>query len=96
MALSFEFFVAFTARKWEILFSMAIYRKCETRARVFSQTLAHGNTKNEIRQTNKGSGEEEKSDRIWKDVELTRKKNPDGLAVALAFRPPARGCHSPK
>ena len=36
--------------KNEVPFSMAIeYRKWGTRARVFSQTLAHGNSKNEIR-----------------------------------------------
>ena len=29
------------------------YRKCVTHARVFSQALVHGNSKNEIRQRNK-------------------------------------------
>ena len=29
------------------------YRKCGTHARVFSQTLVYGNSKNEIRQRNK-------------------------------------------
>ena len=36
------------------------YRKWGTRARVFSQTLAHGNSKNEIRQRNKIRKEEER------------------------------------
>ena len=30
------------------------YRKCGTRARVFSQTFAHGNSKNKIRQRHRG------------------------------------------
>ena len=36
------------------------YRKCGNHARLFSQTLAHGNSKNEIRQMNRGRGQEER------------------------------------
>ena len=46
-------------REKEAPFSMAIYRKWRTRARVFSQTLAHGNSKNEIKQRNRRRREEE-------------------------------------
>ena len=38
---------------------MAIYRKCGTDATVFSQTLAQGNSKNEIRQRNRRRLEEQ-------------------------------------
>ena len=38
------------------------YRKWLTHARVFSQTLAHWNSKNEIRQRNRGSRQAEKSE----------------------------------
>ena len=36
------------------------YRKCGTNARVFSQTLAHGNSRNEIRNRYRGRIREEK------------------------------------
>ena len=48
-------------RNEEVPFSMAIaYRKRGTHARVFSQTLAHGNSKNEIRQWNRRRRTEER------------------------------------
>ena len=44
----------FALRKKQLQFNMAIGSvKCGTHPRVCSQTLAHGNNKNEIRQINK-------------------------------------------
>ena len=48
------------------------YRKWGTRARVFSQTLAHGNSKNETRQ--KETGEEGKMKIVSKEVNRPRKQ----------------------
>ena len=45
--------------------------KCGTHARVFSQTLLHGNSKNEIRQRNK---KKKIRARVWNDVRKTRNK----------------------
>ena len=45
--LSFQLFIAFTERKKGTI--QYGYRKCGTHARVFSQALARGNIKNEIR-----------------------------------------------
>ena len=53
-----------------------------TRSRVFSQTLAQGNSKNEINDDT----EEERMKRrvnIWNEVEGTKKRSPDGLIIAL-------------
>ena len=44
------------------------YRKWGSRARVFSQSLAHGNNKIEVRQWNRGG------EWMWKEVQRTRKK----------------------
>ena len=47
---------------------MAIaYRKCGINARVFSETLEHGNGKNQIRQRNRRSIETMR--RVWKEYE---------------------------
>ena len=48
IALRFQLFIAFTERKREVPFSMAIGNG--ELMQVFPQTLAHGNSKNEIRQ----------------------------------------------
>ena len=48
IALRFQLFIAFTERKKEGTIQYG-YRKWGTHARVFSQTLTHGNSKNEIR-----------------------------------------------
>ena len=62
------------------------YRKCRTHPRVFSQTLARGNCKYEIRHRKRG--------RMWKG-KIDHEKNsglekgwPYSLTVARAYRPP--------
>ena len=45
------------------------YRKWGTHARVFSQTLAHGNSKNEIRQRNRQRWKEERREYAKKQSE---------------------------
>ena len=52
------------------------YRKCET-LRVFSRTLAHGNSKIEIRQRNRGRRQAEKSEhfKYTKHAKKTRRPN---------------------
>ena len=50
-----------------------------THARVFSQTLTHGNSKNEIRQWYRRRWTEER--RVWEKVLAgTNKRSPDGLS----------------
>ena len=48
IALRFQLFIAFTERKKEDTIQYG-YRTWGTHARVFSQTLTHGNSKNELR-----------------------------------------------
>ena len=52
----------FAKQRKQVPFSIATYRKCGTRARMFSQTLAHRNSKNEIRPRNTGIRWEERSE----------------------------------
>ena len=62
------------------------YSKSGTHARVFSRTLAHWNSKNEIRRTNRRRRYVEQ---IWREVQRTQKKRShEGLTIAQAYRPP--------
>ena len=47
--LRFKLFIDFTERKENVPFIICGYWKWATRARILSQTLTHGNNKNEIR-----------------------------------------------
>ena len=47
-----------------------------TRARVFSQTLAHGNSKNEIRET-----KDEEGKKRGVSVERSKERSPEGLCL---------------
>ena len=43
--------------------------KCETHARVFSRTLAHGNSKIEIRQLKIKGKKARRNERMWKEAQ---------------------------
>ena len=62
-----------------------VYKKCGTLARVFSQTLAHGNSKNEIRQTQRKKASIEARHRKQYS---NRKKKSRRLTLARTYRPP--------
>ena len=55
------------------------YRTWGTHARVFSETLAHGNSKNEIRQETDGDGKK-RGVSMERSKAGTNKRSPDGLS----------------
>ena len=55
------------------------YRKCGTHARVFSQTLAHGNSKNGIRQRHTKKVRREACMSMERSTAGTKERSPDGL-----------------
>ena len=61
------------------------YRKCGTHARVFSQTLEHGDSKNDIRQRKKKECEKRVTSMDKADTEIGHKKNSDGLTIVQAY-----------
>ena len=60
------------------------YIKCGTHAWGFSPTFAHGNSKFEIRQRNRGSVQAEKNEN-WRSTAVTKKSSPDCLTVQSHF-----------
>ena len=58
---------------------------------MFSQTPAHGDSKNEMRQRKGGSRKTRRTN--MGSREGTKKKSPDGLTVARAYRPPGSLSH---
>ena len=59
-------------------------KKCGTHARVFSQTLEHGNSKHETNGTKEGKKTEVSMD---KSKEVTKRKSPNDQTIAQAYRP---------
>ena len=58
------------------------YRKCWTHARVFSRTLAHGDSKIEIRQLKKKWKKARRKEWIWNEAQWAR-KSPVNLNVKI-------------
>ena len=59
------------------------YRTWGTHARVFSQTLAHGNSKNEIRQRNRRRHKEERREYGKKQSEHEKKDVPTAYRILI-------------
>ena len=61
------------------------YRTWGTHARVFTQTLAHGNSKNEIRQTT-DEDTQKRGVSMGKSTAGTNKRSPDGYHILIEIQ----------
>ena len=62
--------------------------QCGTHAHMYSRTLAHLNSKLEIKQKKRGGRQGEKSENEKKYSWHEKNRSPDGPAVARAYHPP--------
>ena len=83
-ALRFQLFIAFIERKKGAI--QYGYRKWGTHARVFSQTLAHENSKNEIRKRNRRRRQVERREYAKKQAGTKKTEVPTAYHILIKIK----------